>query len=291
MFMTSILPRRPVAEMKIPASAQRFAATSQSSDDGALRQAILQVVSIWLNRLSLVSGIASFFASIDSLLFSLASTSTHLGDPETPWSATDKLTTASFAGALIFHVCSAILAFVASFVLVRLQLIDADDQEPRVDMTIPSQRKIVAHDPERLDAQAAQKTDHRPSTSSAADRDASTAEAEGTAKAESTSDPYAAVLARVTVQRTHPLSFLRLPARKSTTPPEKPSTTPDAILNPPIELLERCHTLAVWMSVLGFILGVIGILAYAWVATPLAVSVFSTACLGVCFLAGVIAVW
>ncbi|TFY50806.1 hypothetical protein EVJ58_g10881, partial [Rhodofomes roseus] len=116
---------------KVPVSVQQLATSSSESDDSVLREAILQIVSVWLNRLSLVSGIASFFSSIDSLLFSIASTSTHIGDPDAPWSALDKLTTASFAGALIFHVCSAILAFVASFILVRLELIDADDQEDK----------------------------------------------------------------------------------------------------------------------------------------------------------------
>ncbi|PCH35809.1 hypothetical protein WOLCODRAFT_140093 [Wolfiporia cocos MD-104 SS10] len=270
------------------AKLHQFAAAGQSSEDSALRQAILQVVQIWLNRLSLVSGIASFFASIDSLLFSLASTATHLGDPESTWSATDKLTTASFAGALIFHVCSAILAFVASFVLVKLQLVDANDQEAKVEVVVPGeQHENTALRDAKLRVPSANGHQPTSATSVADDVPVPVIPSHDTNKA------VEDVMGRVSVQCAHPLSFLSLPAvRLSRNPPVAGSSTPaDALLDPPIELLSRCHALAVWMSVLGFILGVIGILAYAWVATPLAVSVFSTVCLGVCFLTGIIAVW
>ncbi|KZT72254.1 hypothetical protein DAEQUDRAFT_762998 [Daedalea quercina L-15889] len=270
---------------KTPVSVQQFAASS-GSDESALREAILQVVSIWLNRLSLVSGIASFFSSIDSLLFSLASTSTHLGDPEASWSATDKLTTASFAGALIFHVCSAILAFVASFILVRLQLEDADDQEGKAtdgtSVTSTATKKAV-RDFEQVGEK--DKRVHRPSTSS-------TPIVDTTSLGGGSSIPNNPVYARVTVSCFRPLSTYALPGRnsKGIGAPAHPADVADAILNPPIQLLSRCHSLAVWMSAIGFILGVIGILAYAWVATPAAVSIFSSVCLGVCLVVMVIAI-
>ena len=277
-------------------------AAASGNDESALREAILQVVSIWLNRLSLVSGIvspvfvcevglhdrhfckASFFSSIDSLLFSLASTSTHLGDPQASWSATDKLTTASFAGALIFHVCSAILAFVASFILVRLQLEDADDQEEKAASRVPASgtsAKVLARDVEQVGDK--DKHVHRPSTSSAPAEDATSV-----ASAAQNNPVYA----RVTVRCYRPLSTYTFPKKdtKGVSNPTHPADVADAILNPPIQLLSRCHTLAVWMSAIGFLLGVIGILAYAWVATPAAVSIFSTVCLGVCLAIMVIAV-
>lgn len=263
-----------------------------------MREAVLQVVSIWMNRLSLVSGIvshvfiryriarptsrkASFFSSIDSLLFSLASTSTHLGDPQASWSATDKLTTASFAGALIFHVCSAILAFVASFILVRLQLEDADHQEKKAAAQVhPSSApmKLLARDLEHL----GEKNKHAPSTSSAPAADAASLSDSSTA-------PINPVYARVTVRCYRPMSTYTSPTKDAPNPTH-PADVADAILNPPIQLLSRCHTLAVCMSAIGFLLGIVGILAYAWVATPAAVSIFSTVCLGVCLAIMVIAV-
>lgn len=226
---------------------------------------------------------ASFFSSIDSLLFSLASTSTHLGDPQAPWSASDKLTTASFAGALIFHVCSAILAFVASFILVRLQLEDATDQEEKAAASSGSPAKLFTRDPERVGEK--DKHIHRPSTSSVPPAD-------GTSLSDDSTAQCNPVYARVTVRCYRPLAAYAF-AKKGTrgiSKPTHPADDADAILNPPIQLLSRCHTLAVWMSAIGFFLGLIGILAYAWTATPAAVSIFSTVCLGVCLAIMVIAV-
>ena len=54
---------------------------------------------------------------------------------------------------------------------------------------------------------------------------------------------------------------------------------------PPVRLLARCHTLSVWMAVAGFVLALLGILAFAWSALPVAVAAFASACLGVCLLA------
>ncbi|KZT05340.1 uncharacterized protein LAESUDRAFT_760226 [Laetiporus sulphureus 93-53] len=249
-----------------------------SSQDSELRQAILQVITIWLNRLALVSGIATFFASIDSLLFSLASSAVHLGDPSTSWSATDKLTTATFAGALIFHICAAIIAFVASFILVRLQLVDADEQEAKYVHGTTS-NKAIARDVER--DPLANEHAHRPSTSSAGVADFKKEGASSVSQ-----DPCDAIYQRVNVQCLQLRGFRKLPAIRVPSPTLTPTQLAQQILDPPIMLLQRCHTLAVWMSAVGFVCGLIGILAYAWAHTPLAVSIFSTACLGVCTIAG-----
>ena len=54
---------------------------------------------------------------------------------------------------------------------------------------------------------------------------------------------------------------------------------------PPVRLLSRCHTLAAWMAVVGFVLALVGILAFAWTALPTGVGAFASACLGTCLLA------
>ncbi|KAH9944588.1 hypothetical protein B0H21DRAFT_823318 [Amylocystis lapponica] len=234
-----------------------------AASDAAERQAVLAVVHVWLNRLSLVSGITTFFASLDSLLFSLASAATHAGQKSpVGWSAVDKLTTASFAGALIFHVCSAITAFAGSFVLIRLELLEADDDEERA--LSPS-----LHTPDTPPPSAAYSATLAPH-----------------ARPSDAAAPHP-LLARVAILVDHPLSLLarRKPVRARTAPP--PSARADT-LDAPVQVLARCLKLAVAMAVLGFALGVLGILAYAWTATPLAVSVFSTVCLGVCVAATVI---
>ncbi|GBE80749.1 hypothetical protein BKA93DRAFT_749302 [Sparassis latifolia] len=250
------------------ATVRELDATKSGAQDDAMRQAVLAVVQIWLNRLALVSGITTFFASIDSLLFSLASTATHIGDPDTSgWNAIDKLTTASFAGALIFHVCSAIVAFAGSFVLVRLQLVDADQQEHEAG--IPA----IYAEPMR------EVSDMRENSLSLDN----TLRPSDTFNAAHAGQPqwraaYNGIYSRVVIRR--------LVAKR-------PKGPVDSLLDPgpPVELLSRCNALAVVMAVLGFILAVLGILAYAWTATPLSVSIFSSACLGGCIIATCIAIW
>jgi hypothetical protein len=58
---------------------------------------------------------------------------------------------------------------------------------------------------------------------------------------------------------------------------------------PPTHLLSRCHSLCITLSAVGFVLAIAGIVCYAWARFPTGVSVFSTACVGVCLVAGVVA--
>ncbi len=56
-------------------------------------------------------------------------------------------------------------------------------------------------------------------------------------------------------------------------------------LDPPIQLLSISHTLSVTMATLGFVLIALGILVFAWVTLPRAISIFSSVCLGGCLIA------
>ena len=51
---------------------------------------------------------------------------------------------------------------------------------------------------------------------------------------------------------------------------------------PPTHLLDRCHTLAMTLALLGFILAMIGIVCLVWVNLPLSSSIASMALLGLC---------
>ncbi|THH07505.1 hypothetical protein EW146_g9300 [Bondarzewia mesenterica] len=81
--------------------------------------AVLQIIQIWADRLQLISVVSTFFTSIDSILLSLVNA---LKDHT---STRGKLMDACLAGALVFHASAAILAFTASFVLIRYKLNDA----------------------------------------------------------------------------------------------------------------------------------------------------------------------
>ena len=58
-----------------------------------------------------------------------------------------------------------------------------------------------------------------------------------------------------------------------------------------IDVLSRAHVVCTGMALVGFVLALLGILTYAWTAVPLALSVFASACLGVCLVAATIALW
>ena len=67
------------------------------------------------------------------------------------------------------------------------------------------------------------------------------------------------------------------------------NTTNDGTdLDPPVKLLTRCHNLSAAMSTCGFILACLGILAFLWTSLPTSVGIFGSACLGVCFVSGMI---
>ncbi|OBZ69853.1 Eukaryotic translation initiation factor 4 gamma [Grifola frondosa] len=102
-----------------------------TNEEDAIKKAILAVVQVWVDRLQSVAIVTTFFTSIESLLFSLVS-STHPTDVHA-WATTDKLMNASLGGALIFHVCASIVAYTGSFVLIRYRLDDATKNESSVE--------------------------------------------------------------------------------------------------------------------------------------------------------------
>jgi len=59
---------------------------------------------------------------------------------------------------------------------------------------------------------------------------------------------------------------------------------------PPTNLLRRCHSLCMWLAAVGFVLALMGIICFAWALMPTTVSVFSSVCAGVCFVAGIAAI-
>ncbi|KAH7883301.1 hypothetical protein F5I97DRAFT_222513 [Phlebopus sp. FC_14] len=60
---------------------------------------------------------------------------------------------------------------------------------------------------------------------------------------------------------------------------------------PPLSLLTRCYYTTLCLTALGFILGLTGILAYAWAGLRMTVGIFSTICLGLSFAAGIWAIF
>ncbi|KAH9050978.1 hypothetical protein EDB83DRAFT_2629146 [Lactarius deliciosus] len=105
------------SDLRTPGSPPLKTCLVVTEREGLDLRIITHVAHIWSDRLRLTSICASFFTSVDSLLFKLASNKSD-GSP------TSKLALSSLAGALIFHVAAAILAYLGSFVLIRYGLRD-----------------------------------------------------------------------------------------------------------------------------------------------------------------------
>ncbi|KAI0369001.1 hypothetical protein BV20DRAFT_421633 [Pilatotrama ljubarskyi] len=222
--------------------------------DDSTKQALLAVVQVWLDRLQTMAVVTTFFVSIDSMLYGYASAA--LPPDSAAWSSADLLKTATLGGAIILHVCASILAYVASFVLIRYRLDDAEEH-----------------------VQAAE----HPSGASP-----------GTKAREAVRATSLDLRSLVSVYQVRPLSFMyRTPPAAVKTGPEAPDTGDAAalrILQSMIQTLTRCHTVVAIMSNVGFILALMGTIAYFWTSLPIALGSFASVCLGVSLVAGVFAI-
>ncbi|KAJ7647696.1 hypothetical protein FB45DRAFT_702523, partial [Roridomyces roridus] len=66
----------------------------------------------WMDRLQLISVIATFFASTEAGMLQLTSNSSQIAN-------------SSMLGALVLHIFAAIISFIGAFVLVRYNLLEA----------------------------------------------------------------------------------------------------------------------------------------------------------------------
>lgn len=270
-------------------------ASTSGDDEDASRKAVMRVVQLWLTRLQIVSGITTFFASIDTTLLSFAIGLTRLNVLDTSmWPRTTQLLHASLAGALIFHVCAAITSFVASFVLIRYRLMDARRDLPHTSIN-PTINPIIMP-PTPVDKPHMTRVETAPPgthTHTRSNSMSTTGFASPLLQAthlteivrlfQSWSDTVTQYEDRVCIHQVQPFQwcFPRRHHRQSTGGANEPATP----LEPPIRLLSNCHTLSVAMAIIGFILGLLGILTFAWTTLPLSVGIFSSACLGVCLCA------
>ena len=83
--------------------------------------------------------------------------------------------------------------------------------------------------------------------------------------------------------------------RVQTDTPDNPiiwSTNPRLVqvgpfkMKAPIELLSRCHSLCVFLTFLGFLLAIMGLLSFSWDRLPLSIGIGASVALGFCLTAG-----
>lgn len=87
------------------------------------------LVAVWMQRLQMLTLITTFLTSIDGQLFVLTSTPLRTTLDESMDS--QEFVYACFTGALVFHVCAAILGYVASFALIRYQIGDVTPSDTK----------------------------------------------------------------------------------------------------------------------------------------------------------------
>jgi len=60
---------------------------------------------------------------------------------------------------------------------------------------------------------------------------------------------------------------------------------PFGIPAPPINLLRKCNSLCMWLTAIGSVLALMGVLCSTWSAMPESVGIFTSACAGFCVVA------
>lgn len=178
-----------------------------------------------MSRLQTLSVVATFLAGIDSQFLSLSHS-----DPSMI------VVTTVLSGAFVFHLATAIISFVASFVLVHYQITDI-----RTTLESSGVTSFLTSDP---------------------------------------SDPRPLVPTQmVSVQR---VSLLQKP-KKTRDPVVEifEADTAETKLGMPIALLTRCHNLCVFLCVLGFLLGIAGVMSYIWIVYTAVTGIFSSVCIAV----------
>lgn len=273
----------------------------------------LNVVHIWSDRLRLTSICASFFTSVDSLLFKLAS-------KKSDGSPTSKLTLSSLAGALIFHAAAAVLAYLGSLVLVRYRLRDtqalaaAESQGP----TAMTRRAIFASSQpinssstprapavqsrqvrfsEKVECSASAHPCLSPPTVTPSFSSTGARSPLFSASFATTATEVPASLLRhpssldINIQRNLVFSHKwKVPCIVTAAAADDDGDGPKAVADKDavalMLLLNKCHNVCTRFVLIGFILAVMGVVACVWGLLEQAVAIFGSVCVGVCLVFG-----
>ncbi|KZO98211.1 hypothetical protein CALVIDRAFT_535316 [Calocera viscosa TUFC12733] len=196
----------------------------------------------------------TFFAGIDGQLLSYAYPS-NVTDSRTDTGY--RIAVTSLAGAMILHWMAAIISYIACFALYRYELIDARHEEQSTGLL--AFRLPGKSSPSLLGSSAF---------------------------APIVPGPLALDAAYIGVSRLHPYCLrtarAHMPSNSSASV-EAPMT--HGIPRLPMDLT-RVNDACVGITFVGFVLALLGIMAYMWTFLPSYVSIFSTVCLGVSVLVG-----
>ncbi|KAG2074794.1 hypothetical protein BDR04DRAFT_1092340 [Suillus decipiens] len=106
-------------DKQVPSKTQNDAVGATTAEQSSA------LVAAWMQRLQILTVITTFLTSVDGQLFTLTS-STPSPVTLNASKESEELVYACFAGALVFHVCSSILGYAASFLAIRYEVVDAE---------------------------------------------------------------------------------------------------------------------------------------------------------------------
>ncbi|KDR75689.1 hypothetical protein GALMADRAFT_495701 [Galerina marginata CBS 339.88] len=225
-------------------------------DDKNRREAMRDLVESWMDRLQLISVITTFFASTEASMITITAPTSD----GTPISILSQMANIGIMGALVVHSNAAIISFLAAFYLIRYKLKVAKSEEAQA--TGSKQKEVVESPTAMSTFHGADRAERAPLPS---------------INSEHETDPIPGM-----VRISSPLS------------PNRPiySTNPHLVQvgpfqgHPPTHLLGRCHALCIFLTVLGFVLALMGILCFAWERLPLSVSISASFFMALCMFAG-----
>lgn len=188
----------------------------------------------------------------------LGTTAPDIGSQDPP---VDQIANAALCGALMVHAFAAILSFIAAFFLIRYKLAVATREERKVESGLASS---ATNSKTAMSRVARTSTD---TGNSAAGGE--TGGGTGAASCESS-------IASPPIWSSNPHVETVGPFRRG---------------QPPTHLLEHCHSLCMWLAVVGFALALVGVICFAWSRLALSGGVFASVCMAVCLVTSVAAIF
>ncbi|KAF8806556.1 hypothetical protein BYT27DRAFT_6630786 [Phlegmacium glaucopus] len=216
-----------------------------NTDEEAYQESVQSLIQTWVDNLTLISVITTFFVSTEASLIAIA-----IPPPtDRGISITSQIANIGLMSALVMHTHAAVISFFAVFVLIRYKLDVAQQKEEEAKIELVNSSTYV------------------PSDSNEAEN------ARG-------SQTYANGLRTITVNPPRSGSQII-----RSTNPRLVQVGPFWHGQPPIELLARCRSLCIFLSFLGFLFAIIGALSFSWGRLPLSVSICSSVLTGLCVVA------
>ncbi|EIW74783.1 hypothetical protein CONPUDRAFT_85592 [Coniophora puteana RWD-64-598 SS2] len=299
------------------APAKKSPPTTTKSGNTASTNAL---VSAWQDRLQVLTVVTTFLASMDGTLFSMTNYRTSPALlPNEPSDQLSELIYAALVGAMILHICASLLGYIASFVLVKYTIIEADPYyshprdpsyhgppldgngggppaaqlvlEPlrlrrrqRADSSLPTP---VLHTPRYMPPPAVDPYDPNAIPAAAPTWEGYPGNAGGSTGGGSggsnnpgrNSDPVSQPHASPPPEQQH--HKLHKPRPENY---HKPSKIPP----PPIRMLTRCFYGTLVLALLGFVLALLGVVVYAWAALREPVGIVAASCVGVGVTTGIV---